>query len=148
MSVGQRSESEVKPIVRIWGRGYLSVLQTSIFSIGIVSLSLLNIPHILLVYINKVSILNITEKHDKENPHDWKYKPSNVVLRSILQPWKLTIVAISHYLKSQNCNVLCIKHIFCTSISSVLRLSISKNLICLAPKLSILWASEKWLRKQ
>ena len=117
------------------------------WSLLILSLSLLNIPRILLVYINKVSILNITKKHDNENPYDWKYKPWNVNgLRGILQPRKLTIVAISHYLKSHNCNVLCIKHTFCTSISPVL--SISINLICLAPKLSLLWASEKWLRKQ
>ena len=55
-----------------------------------------------------------------EKPYYLKYKPLNVVLRSILQPQKSTIVAISHCLKSPNCNVLCTKHTFSTSISPVL----------------------------
>ena len=51
------------------------------------------------------------ENHEVETPHYWKYKSSNAVPRIIFQPRKSTIVAISHYLKSPNCNVVYIPKI-------------------------------------
>ena len=105
----------------------------------------LNIPFILLVFIDLESTFNINEKHEMKNPHFWKYKPSNVVLRSILQPRKSTIVAISHYLKLPNCNVLWNKHILYKHFTCFIDFYIFNVFGTTNIYIVCLW---KWLRDQ